>query len=105
MCWVLRFGFEMGVVPINDFQVCFEVFARFPRSNSISPYFHGENPTMLHLRCVIACQMLFSPSFRRENTAIGMPHFHSENPTRFHIGVYGAYQHARTVTSRSPPKC
>ena len=99
MCWALRFGFEMGVVPINVFQVCFEVIARFPRSDSISPYFHGENPTMLCLRCVIACQMLFSPSFQRENTAMGMPHFHGENPTRFCICVYSGYQHACTVTS------
>ena len=81
MCWALRFGFRMGVVSIDAFSMCFGIDAKFPRrkSNSISPYFRGENPTALRLKCVIARQTLFSPNFRRENTAMGMPHFHSEN--------------------------
>ena len=59
------------------FASVFEVATKFPQRKfgSILPYFHGGNPTALHLRCVIACQTLFSPSFRHENMAIGMPLF------------------------------
>ena len=87
MCWALRFGFGTGVVPINAFQVCFEIITRFPRwkSDNISPYFRGGNLAMLYLRSVIACQMLFSPSFRCENAAMGMPYFHDENLAKFHV--------------------
>ena len=39
MHWVLRFGFRMGVVPIDAFQVCLKLL----------PNFHSENPVAFHL--------------------------------------------------------
>ena len=47
---------------------------------------------MLHIRYVIAHKTLFSPSFRRENTVIGMPHFRGENSTEFRVWCAMAYQ-------------
>ena len=112
MCWALRFGFEMGVVLINAFQVCFKVIARFPqrKSSNISPYFRGGNPAALHLKCIIARQTLFSPSFQRKNMAMGMPIFMAKSsrvsclvryvtPAGFRTYVYGVYWHAHTVMS------
>jgi len=65
----------------------FEVTIKFPRrkSGSISPYFRGGNPAALRLKCVIACQTLFSPSFQCENMTMGMPHYYSENPAEFRV--------------------
>ena len=40
---------------------------------------------MLHLRCVLAHKMIFSPSFQHENMAIGMPHFHGKNLAKFRV--------------------
>jgi len=76
--------FQNGCGPNQCFPSVFEVATKFPRqkSDSISPYFRGENPTTPRLRCVIARQTLFLPNFWRENTAMGMPHFHSENPAK-----------------------
>ena len=42
--------------------------------------------------CIIARQMLFSPSFQRENAVMGMPHFHGKNPTKFHVWCTMAHQ-------------
>jgi len=69
------------------FPSMFEVGNKFSqwKSSSILPYFCGGNPIVLHLRCVIAHQTLFSPSFRCENTKMGMPHFHNENPSEFRV--------------------
>ena len=39
MYWALRFGFRMGMVLINAFQVCLELL----------PNFHGENLTAFRL--------------------------------------------------------
>ena len=33
MCWVLRFGFGIGVVPIDAFQVCLELLPNFRDNN------------------------------------------------------------------------
>ena len=38
MCWALRFGFRMGVVSIDAFQVCLKSL----------PNFHGENSVAFH---------------------------------------------------------
>ena len=75
MYWALRFGLEMGLVLIDAFQVCSELLLNF----------HGENPAALHLKCITMHKMLLSPSFRRENMAMGMPHFHGKNPTEFRV--------------------
>ena len=54
----------------------FGIDAKFPpqKSDNISPYFCGRNPTVLRLRCAIAHKMLFPPNFCCENTEMGMPH-------------------------------
>jgi len=84
-------GFEVWFRNGCDLNRCFPskfgIIAKFSRqqSNSISLYFRGGNPTVLHLKCVIAHQMLVLLSFRRENMAIGMPHFHNKNPAKFHV--------------------
>ena len=72
----------------------FGIIAKFPwrKSGNISNYFHGGNPTALHLRCIIAHKTLFSPSFHYENTAIGMPHFHSKNPVKFRVWCVMAHR-------------
>ena len=62
------------------------------KSDSISLYFRGGNPTTLPLKCVIAHKMLFSPRFRCENMAMGMPYFHDENPVEFCVLCTMAYQ-------------
>ena len=94
--------FQNGCSPDRCFPSVFEVVAKFPRrkSDSISPYFHGGNLAALCLRCVIACQMLFSPSFLSENTAMGMPHFPSENLAEFHVWCTMAPTFQRYVTTR-----
>ena len=78
----------------QHFLSAFEVIAKFPRqkSSNISPYFHGENPAALRLRCIIACKTLFLPSFRHENTTMGMPHFYNENLTKFRVWCAMAHQ-------------
>ena len=84
-------GFEVwfwnGCGPDRYFPSVFEIAIKFSRqkSTSILPYFRGKNPIALCLRCVIARQTLFSPSFRHENTAMGMPYFHGENPAEFQV--------------------
>ena len=85
--WALRFGFGMGVVPINVSLVHSIFGAKFPRwkFGSISPCFRGKNLAAIRLRCIIAHKTLFSPSFSCENTATEVPHFHGENPAKFHI--------------------
>ena len=49
MYWALRFGFEMGVVLNDVFLVHLESMpkSRRRKSDNVSPYFHGENPTAL----------------------------------------------------------
>ena len=73
--------FQNGHGPNRCFPSVFEVATKFPwlKFGSIFLYFHGGNPVALQLKCVIAHQMLFLPSFRHENMAMGMPHFHGEN--------------------------
>ena len=87
MCWALRYGFQNGCGPDRCFPSVFEVVAKFlqQKYSSISPNFSGKNLAVLCLRCVIAHQTLFLPSFWHENTAIGMPYFHGKNPAKFHI--------------------
>ena len=93
MKWALRFGFGKGMVSIDASQVCLELFPNFHRKfGSILPYFHGGNPTALHLKCVIAHKTLFSPSFHRENMAMAMPHFHMKKIGRVHIWCPMAHQ-------------
>ena len=98
MNWVLRFGFEKGVVLINALLVCFRIVSKFPRqkSNSISPYFHDQNQAALCLRCIIAHKTLFSTSFRCENTTTKMPHFHSKNLTKFQVWYIMAHRQGFT---------
>jgi len=76
------------------FPSVFGVIAKLPqwKFDSISPSFYGKNLATLHLRCIITHKMLFSPSFRRENTAMGMPHFHGENMVEFYIWCAMAHQ-------------
>ena len=75
----------------------FGIIAKFPwwKSDSISPYFHGRNPAALRLRCDVVHKTLFSLSFRRENTTMGIPHFHYENRQSF---VFGALWHFSKVS-------
>jgi len=89
------------------FPSVFRIVAKFLRwkSGSISPYFRGKNLATLRLKCVIAHKMLFSPSFRRKNTAMGMPHFHGENLTEFHIWCAIAHQQGFTPMWRHVPTC
>ena len=106
--------FQNGCGPSQCYPSVFEVVTKFPRrkSGSIFPNFRGGNPVALRLRCVIAHQMLFSPSFRGENMAMGIPYFHSENPAEFHVwcvmvnrqGFTSMYTVciAHTVMTRSP---
>ena len=63
----------------------FGIIAKFlqQKFGNILPYFQGKNLAVLCLKYVIAHKTLFSPSFRRENTTIGMPYFHNENPVEF----------------------
>ena len=63
------------------FPSVFGIGAKFPRqkSDSISPYFCGDNPVAFCLRCVIAHKTLFSPSFCCEK----MPYFHEKNLAKF----------------------
>ena len=79
MNWAIRFGFGKGMILIDA--------SKFPqqKSDSISAYFHGENPTVLRLRCVIAHKTLSLSSFRHENMATKVPHFHGENLAEFCI--------------------
>ena len=72
MCWALRFDFWNGHGPGRCFLSAFGNNA-------------GKNLATFCLRCIIAHKTLFSPSFHRENTAVGMPHFHSENPIEFRV--------------------
>ena len=84
-------GFEVwfgnGCGPNRCFPSVFEVATNFHGENlaAFFPNFRGGNPIALRLRCVIAHQTLFSPSFLRENTEMGMPHFHGKNLTEVHI--------------------
>jgi len=88
---LIQLGFEVwfwkGCGPDRCIPSVFGIIAKFPwrKSGSISPYFCGENLTVLRLRCVIAHKMLFSPSFCDENMATGVPYFHSENLTKFRV--------------------
>ena len=93
---------ELLALTLGDLnELGFEVWIRkgcgldryFPRKfGSISSYFCGGNLAALHLRCIIAHKTLFSPSFQRENTTMGMPHFHGENPEKFHVWCVMAHQ-------------
>ena len=69
------------------FPSVFGIVVEFPRRkfDSISPYFHGTNSAVFHLRCVIAHETLFSPSFCCENTTTEVPYFHGENSAKFCI--------------------
>ena len=80
----------------------FKVATKFPRrkSDNISPYFCGGNPIARRLRWVIACQMLFSLSFRRRNRAMGIPHFHGENPTEFCVWCATAHRRVSRLCMR-----
>ena len=75
------------MVLINALLVCFRKVPKFPRrkSDNISPYFHDQNPAMLRLKCIIAHETLFLPSFRCENTTTKVPHFHSKNSAKFRV--------------------
>ena len=79
--------FQKGCGPDRCFSSVFEVDAKFPRqkSDSISPHFRDGNLVVLHLNCIIARQILFSPNFQHENMATGTPHFHDENLAEFHV--------------------
>ena len=50
MYWALRFGFEMGVVSIDAFQMCLELL----------PNFHNENPVTFCLIFVAEIQQRFA---------------------------------------------
>ena len=50
MCWALRFGFGIGVVPINAFQVCLKLL----------PNFHGENSATFCLIFVVEILQCFA---------------------------------------------
>ena len=50
MCWVLRFGFRIGVVSIDTFQVCLKSL----------PNFHGENPVAFCLIFKTEIQQCFA---------------------------------------------
>ena len=52
MCWALRFGFGIGVVPINAFQVCLKLL----------PNFHGENSEAFRLIFVAEIWQRFAAS-------------------------------------------
>ena len=84
-------GFEVwfwnGCGPDQYFPSVFEVTTKFPlwKFDSISPYFCGGNLVAVCLRCVIACQTLFLPSFRCEKMTMVMPHFHGKNSADFRI--------------------
>ena len=82
-----KIWFWNGCGPDRYFPSVIEIAIKFSqqKSSSISPYFRGKNLIALCLRCVIARQTLFSPSFCHENTAMGMPYFHGENPAEFHV--------------------
>ena len=107
MCWALRFGFGMGVVLINAFQV-FEVIVKFPQLKfcSILPYFRGGNPTTLRLKRIITCQRYSHQALDMRIRQWGCPIFTAKNlvrygaSTRFHVYVYGTYRHARNMMSR-----
>ena len=79
--------FQNGCGPNQCFPSMSEVATKFLqwKSDNISSYFCGGNPEARRLRCAKVLQTLFSPSFQRKNTAIGMPHFHGENPAKFRI--------------------
>ena len=82
--------FQNGCGLDRCFPNVFGIVAKFPRrkSNSISPYFRGGNPTALHLKSVIACKKLFSPSFQNENTKMGIPYFHGKNLAEFRVSAH-----------------
>ena len=65
--------FWNGYGPSRCFLIAVGIDAKFQqrKSRSISPYFRGKNLVALRLRCIIAHKMLFSPSFRCENTTTG----------------------------------
>ena len=79
--------FQNGCGLDQCFPSAFGIDAKFPQQKfgNISPYFRDGNPAMLHLKCITMHKMLLSPSFRRENMAMGMPHFHGKNPTEFRV--------------------
>jgi len=83
----LRFGFGKAMVSINASLVCLDLVPNFheKKSGRISPYFHGGNPAVLLLRCVIVHKTLFSPSFCCENAATEVPYFQGRNPIEFHV--------------------
>ena len=98
--------FQNGCGPNRYFPSMFEVATKFPRQlfDSISPYFRGGNLIVLRLRCVIARQTLFSPSFWHENMAMEMPYFHFENLAEF--CVWCAMVHRQGFASvYSPQMC
>ena len=64
----------------------FGIVAKFPQQKC------GRNLVALRLRCVIEHKTLFSPSFHRENMAMGMPYFHGENLTEFRVWCAMAHQ-------------
>ena len=99
--------FQNGCGLDRCFPSVLGIVAKFPRqkSGSISPYFCGGNLVAFRLRCVIAHKMLFSPSFRRENTAMGMPHFHGENPAKFLVQCVVVHQQGFTSCMQQVLTC
>ena len=97
----------MGEVSLHAFQVYLKLFAEFPqwKSDNISPYFCGGNPAVLLLRCIIACQTLFSPSFQCENMAMGMPHFHCKIWQSFAFGALRCISRVLRLCMRRVSTC
>ena len=87
MYYALRFGFGIGMVPINAFQVYLKSLPNFHGENPTTFHliFVVENPAALRLRCVLPHQMLFSQSIQRKNMAMGMPYFLGKNLAKFSV--------------------
>ena len=85
MYWPLRFGFGMGVVSIDAFEMCLESL----------PNFHGENPTTFCLILVVEIQQHFAldasqhikryshQAFQVRIRQWGCPIFTAKNPKEF----------------------
>ena len=107
MCLALRFGFGIGVVPINAFQVCLKLL----------PNFYGKSSAAFRLIFVSKIQQRFASNaslhakryshqdFECENTATGMPHFHDENLVEFRVWCVMAHGRVLRLCIRCISTC
>ena len=104
--WALRFGFGMGVVPIDVFLVHLGFGAKFPRwkFGSALPQVHHSTQNTILTNLLLWEYSNGGAPFSRWKSSSVLRLVCYGAPSGFCISVYGVYWHAHTEISRSPSK-